>query len=100
MLSLVLILVLLLIFPEALCASILKCTILVGQLNKIFGLITQTIKSLHGLYCMVFKICDFGVTLSPSLHQVFMEAAKKSPASMILSRFGSTCLKHENVLSS
>ena len=45
----------LLVFPEALCVSVLMCTILVGQLNKIFGLITQTTKSLHGLYCMVFK---------------------------------------------
>ena len=59
MLTLMLRFVLLLIFPEALCDSILECTILVGQLNKLFGLITQTIKSLHGLYCMVFKYMFF-----------------------------------------
>ena len=83
MISLMLRLVILLVVPDDLFAHILLCTILlgqlnkifgiinhtieilhwiycmliilVGQLNKIFGLITHTIKSLHGLYCMVFK---------------------------------------------
>ena len=69
---LMLILVLLNVVPEALCASVLTCTVLVGQLNKIFGLITQTINILHGLYCMVFKnMCfwyDTKSKLAPGLH--------------------------------
>ena len=55
MLSLMLRLILLLVVSEALCASVLTYTILAGQNNKIFGLITQTMKILYGLYCMVFK---------------------------------------------
>ena len=88
-----LILVLLILLPAALCVSVLMCTILVGQLNKIFGLITQTINILHGIYYMESiawssKICAFGVTLSPSLCQVFMDAATKATASLILSQVG------------
>ena len=43
--------------PEALCTSVLDCTILVRKLNKSFGLITQSINILRGLYYMVFKKC-------------------------------------------
>ena len=72
MISLMLRLVLLIIFPEALCVYVLTCTILVGKLNKIFGLVTQTIKSLHGIYCLVFKNmcfwCDTKYKLLPGLH--------------------------------
>ena len=92
MLRLMLRIMIMRIVPEALCASIPACTILVGQLNKIFGLITQTITILHGLY---EKIYDFGAALSPSLHHIFMEKAKKYPAYLIISRVGSTCRKHE-----
>ena len=88
-------LVLLIVLHEALCESILTCTILVVQLNKSFGLITQTIKSLHGLYCTVFKICNCGVTLIPSLRQVFMEASTKASASLILSRVVSNLHKYD-----
>ena len=83
-------LVLLILVPEALFAFVLFYTILVGHINKIFGIITRTIKILHGLYCMVFKICAFGLTLSPILCQVFMESKTKASASLILSRVGST----------
>ena len=41
------------------------------------------------------KICAFSTTLGPSLRQVFMEAATKYPASLILSRVDSTCRKHK-----
>ena len=36
------------------------------------------------------KIFAFGATLSPSLRQVFMKAATKAPASLVLSQVGST----------
>ena len=39
---------------------------------------------------MVFKIYSFGVTQNPSLCQVTMETSVKYPASLILSRVGST----------
>ena len=59
--------------PEALCEPVIACTILVVQLNKIFGLITQTFKSLHGIYCMVFKnlyfCCDTKSKIAPCLHE-------------------------------
>ena len=64
--SLMFILILILVFHEALCESVLACTILVGQLNKIFGFII-----LHGLYCMVFKNicfwCDTKSNIAPGL---------------------------------
>ena len=67
-------LVILIIVPEALSVSVLTCTILVGQLNTIFGHITHTIKILHGIYCMVFKnmffLCDTKSRLSTGLHGV------------------------------
>ena len=72
MLRLMLRLVLLVVVSEALCASVLTCTILVGQLNKIFGLITHTIKSLHVLYWVIFKNLlfwhDTNSKLAPGLH--------------------------------
>ena len=70
--SLMLRLLLLILVPEYLCLSVLTCTILVGKINKIFVLITQTIESLHGLYCMVFKNmwfwCDTKSKLVSGLH--------------------------------
>ena len=66
-----LILVLLRVVHEALCVSVLTCTILVWQLNKIFGILTQTIKSLHGIYYMVLKyvlLCDTNSKIVPGLH--------------------------------
>ena len=72
MLSIMLRLVILLVVPEALCLSVLMCNILVGKLNKTFGIITQRIKSLHGIYHMVFKDmcfwCDTKSNLAPGLH--------------------------------
>ena len=72
MLSLIFRIVLMCVVPEALCVSVLTCTILVGKLNKIFVRITQTINILHGLYCMVFKKqffwCDTNSKLAPGLH--------------------------------
>ena len=95
MLSLMLRLVLLLVVPEAICGPVLACAILVGQLNKIFGFITQTIKSLHGLYCMVFKNmcfwCYAKSKIAPGLHG----GRKKAPLSLILSQVGPTFRKHE-----
>ena len=59
-------------WPEALCAPFLTFTILVGQLNKIFSLINQTIKRLHGLYCIIFKNmcfwCGTKYKLTSGLH--------------------------------
>ena len=55
MTSLVLRLVLMILATDALYTPVLECTILVGQLNKIFGTIAQNIKYLHGIYWMVFK---------------------------------------------
>ena len=72
MLSLMLLLVLLLVVPEAFFELTLVCTILVVQLNKIFSFITQTIKILHGIYCMVYKnvcfCCDTKSKFAPGLH--------------------------------
>ena len=95
MISLMLRLALLLVVPEALYEPVLVCTIFVGQLITIFGLITHTINILHGLYCMLFKNmcfwCDTKSKLAPGLHA----GSKKNPASLILSQVGSTCRKHE-----
>ena len=69
--SLMLRLVFLIVFSWEFCESVLECTILVVQLNKIFGIITQTIKNLHELYCMVLKNtcfwCDTKSKLTPVL---------------------------------
>ena len=81
--------------PEALYEPVLSCTILLVHLNKIFDLIPHTIKSLHGLYCMVFKIYAFGMTLISILHHVSIETAKKDSAYLILSHVGSTFFKYE-----
>ena len=65
-------LVLLLVVPDTLFASVLAFTILVGQLNKIFGIITENIQILHGIYYMVFKNtcfwCDNKSKLAPDHH--------------------------------
>ena len=45
------------------------CTVLVEQLNIIFGLITQIIKSLHGLHCMVLKDMCFGCDTKSNIYQ-------------------------------
>ena len=72
MLRLMLILVLLLVVPEALCEPALACTILTIQLNIIFSLVTPTIKSLYVLYCIVLKKllfwCDTKSKLAPGIH--------------------------------
>ena len=72
MLILMFILMLLLIVPEALCLYVLAYNILVLKLNKIFNIITQTIKILHGIYFIVFKNmcfwCETKSKLAPGLH--------------------------------
>ena len=90
-----LILMLLLVVPEALCASVLECTILVGQLNKYSFLSPRPLRYYMNYISGSSKTCTFGVTLSTILRQVFMEAAIKAPASLILSLVGSTFRKHD-----
>ena len=65
-------LMIILLVTRILCAPVLPCTKLLVKTNKSFGLITQTIKIPHGLYCMVFKNiffwCDTKSNLAPGLH--------------------------------
>ena len=72
MLSLMLRLMIMLIVHYAWCTTVLACTILVVKLNKIFGIIINTIKILHGLYCTIFKNmffwCGTKSKLAPGLH--------------------------------
>ena len=83
MLSLMARLVVLLVVTEVLCEMVLAFTILVWKPNKLFRIITQTIKSLHGLYCMVFKSmyfwCDTRSKIAPGLPG----SRNKNPASLI-----------------
>ena len=71
MLSSILRLIFMILVPDALCAPSLSCNILVGELNKIFFLITKNINILHGIYCIVFKNmcfwCDTKSKLAPGL---------------------------------
>ena len=59
--------------------------------QQIFGFTTQTSKILYVLYCVVFKICAFGVALSPSSFQISTKAATKHPNPLILLQVVSTC---------
>ena len=65
-------LVSLVVVPDGMCVPILVWTALVRKLNKIFDLITQTIKILHGIYCMIFKNmcfwCDTNSIFMTGLH--------------------------------
>ena len=58
------------------------------------------LRSYIGSTALSSKICYFGVTLSPILCQVFMEAATKYFSSLILSWVGSACVKNKKAPSS
>ena len=72
--SLILRLVIIILFPEALCLPVLVSTILLVKLNIIFGVITQIIKILCGLYCIVFKSilfwCGNKYKLAPGIFEI------------------------------
>ena len=67
MLSLVFRIVLLIVAADDLCVSVLTCTILVGQLNKILVLSPRPLRACMDSIEWYSKICAFGVTLGPRL---------------------------------
>ena len=66
-----------------------------GNLIKYFFSSLRTLISCMGSIAWSSKICAFGVTLSPSLIQFFMEAVSKAPNSLMLSPVGWNLRKHK-----
>ena len=85
-----LILVFVIVVHEALFVTVLECTNLVGHINRIFGIITHIIKTLHGICFLVFKNMCFWCDTKSKLVTYLRGGKKKAFAYLVLSQVGST----------